>query len=91
MINTYLAQGVKGLAIAPLNGAASVAALKAADEQGMKVALTNIDLEDVGFVVAGYTSDDYTNCRLAGAEAAEIIKEKPVSYTHLAWTSEKGM
>lgn len=76
LINTYLAQGVAGLAIAPLNGAASTAALKAADEQGMKVALTNIDLADVGFIVAGYTSDDYTNCHIVGQEAAEIIKEK---------------
>ena len=76
LINTYLAQGVQGLAIAPLNGDASVAALRAADEQGMKVALTNIDLADADFIVAGYTSDDYTNCQLVGAEAAEIIKEK---------------
>lgn len=76
LINTYLAQGVDGLAISPLNGDASVAALKAADQQGMKVALTNIDLADADFIVAGYTSDDYTNCHLAGQEAAEIIKEK---------------
>jgi len=76
LINTYLAQGVKGLAIAPLNTDASVAALRAADEQGMKVALTNIDLADAEFIVAGYTSDDYTNCRLVGKEAAEIIKAK---------------
>lgn len=76
LINTYLSQGVKGLAIAPLNGDASVAALKAADEQGMKVALTNINLSDADFIVAGYTSDDYNNCYLVGKEAAEIIKEK---------------
>ena len=42
----------------------------------MKVALTNIDLADAEFIVAGYTSDDYTNCRLVGKEAAEIIKAK---------------
>ena len=76
LINTYLAQGVKGLAIAPLNGDASVAALKAAHEQGMEIGLTNIDLADIGFIAAGYTSDDYTNCHLVGQEAAEIIKEK---------------
>ncbi len=75
LINTYLNQGVQGLAIAPLNGDASVAALRAADEKGMKVALTNIDLADADFIVAGYTSDDYNNCYLAGQEAAEILKE----------------
>jgi len=76
LINTYLAQGVNGLAIAPLNGDASVAALKAADEKGMKIALTNIDLKDADFIVAGYTSNDYNNCYLAGTEAAKIIKQK---------------
>ena len=76
LINTYLAQGVKGLAIAPLNGDASVAALKAAHEQGMEIGLTNIDLADVDFIAAGFTSDDFTNCYLVGQEAAQIIKEK---------------
>ena len=38
LINTYLAQGVDGLAIAPLNADASVAALRDADSKGMKVA-----------------------------------------------------
>ena len=76
LINTYMAQGVKGLAIAPLNGEASVAALKAANEAGMEIGLTNIDLADIGFIAAGFTSDDFTNCYLVGQEAAEIIKEK---------------
>lgn len=76
LINTYLAQGVNGLAIAPLNGDASVAALRNADAEGMKVALTNINLSDADFIVAGYTSDDYNNCYLVGQEAAQIVKEK---------------
>ena len=75
LINTYLAQGVDGLAIAPLNADASVAALRDADSKGMKVALTNIDLTDADFIVAGYTSNDYNNCYQAGKEAAEILKE----------------
>lgn len=75
LINTYLAQGVDGLVIAPLNADASVAALRDADSKGMKVALTNIDLTDADFIVAGYTSNDYNNCYLAGQEAAEILKE----------------
>ena len=75
LINTYLAQGVDGLAIAPLNADASVAALRDADSKGMKVALTNIDLTDADFIVAGYTSNDYNNCYQAGEEAAEILKE----------------
>lgn len=76
LINTYLAQGVNGLVISPLNGDASTAALRSASEQGMMIALTNVDIADAEFIVSGYTSDDYTNCHLAGLEAAEVIKEK---------------
>ena len=76
LINTYVAQGVDGLAIAPLNSDSSVAALRSADESGMKIALTNIDLTDADFIVAGYTSNDYDNCYKAGTEAAAILKEK---------------
>lgn len=76
LINTYVAQGVDGLAIAPLSADASVAALRTADEQGMKVALTNINLSNAEFIVVGYTSDDYTNCYLVGTEAAKMIMEK---------------
>lgn len=76
LINTYLAQGVKGLCIAPLNGDASVAQLRAADEAGMKIALTNTNANGADFIVAGYTSDDYTNCLLVGREAAKFILEK---------------
>lgn len=75
LINTYLAQGVDGVAIAPLSADASVAALKAADEQGMKVAITNINLTNAPFIVGGFTSDDYTNCQLVGTVAAQILKE----------------
>ena len=75
LINTYLAQGVDGVAIAPLSSDASVAALKAADEQGMKVAITNINLTNAPFIVGGFTSDDYTNCQLVGQVAAQILKE----------------
>ncbi|MGI6694678.1 MAG: substrate-binding domain-containing protein [Christensenellales bacterium] len=76
LINTYLTQGVKGIAIAPLSKDASVAALRAADAEGMKVALTNIDLDSAEFIVGGFSSNDKINCRLVGANAAEIIKAK---------------
>lgn len=76
LINTYLTQGVKGIAIAPLSKDASVAALRAADAQGMKVTLTNIDLDSAEFIVGGFSSNDKLNCRLVGATAAEIIKAK---------------
>lgn len=74
LINTYLAQGVQGLAIDPLNGDASAAALRSADEQGMKIALVDTEVSDADFIVGGFASDNYRNCYLAGLEAAEIIK-----------------
>ncbi len=76
LINTYLTQGVKGIAIAPLSKDASVAALRAADAAGMKVTLTNIDLDSAEFIVGGFSSNDKINCRLVGANAAEVIKAK---------------
>lgn len=76
LINTYQTQGVKGIAIAPLSKDASVATLRAAAAQGMMVTLTNIDLSDAEFIVGGFSSNDKLNCRLVGANAAEIIKEK---------------
>ena len=75
LINTYLGQGVNGLAIAPLNEDTSAAALRAASEQGMMIAVTNINLSDADFIVAGYTSDDYSNSHMTGVEAAAILKE----------------
>ncbi len=76
LINTYQSQNVDGICIAPLNADASVATLKAAAENGMKITLTNIDIADPDFIVAGYTSNEYNNAYLAGQEAATIIKEK---------------
>lgn len=75
LINTYLGQGVDGLAIAPLNEETSAATLRAASEQGMMVAVTNINLSDADFIVAGYTSDDYSNSHMTGVEAADILKQ----------------
>ena len=76
LINTYLSQGVKGIAIAPLSQNASIAQLRAADAQGMKVAITNMALTDADFIVGGYTSDDYKNCQLVGEIAGKAIKER---------------
>lgn len=76
LINTYVSQKIDGIAIAPLNADASVASLKSAAESGLKITLTNIDLADSDFIVAGYTSDDHASAYQAGLDAAEIIKEK---------------
>lgn len=76
LINTYVGQKVSGLAIAPLNQDSSVAALKKADESGMKISVTNISLTNAPFIVGGYTSDNKNIGQVTGKAAAAFIKEK---------------
>ncbi|NOU88396.1 substrate-binding domain-containing protein [Paenibacillus sp. LMG 31460] len=76
LINTYISQKVNGIAISPLNQDSSIAALKKADEKGVKVAVTNLALTNAPFVVGGYTSDNKNIGQITGKEAAEFIKNK---------------
>lgn len=76
LINTYVAQKVNGIAIAPLNQDSSIAGLKKADESGTKVALTNISLTNAPFIVGGYTSDNKNLGATSGKAAAKFINEK---------------
>ena len=75
LIQTYIAQKVNGIAIAPLSPDASIPNLKEAATQGIQVAITNMNLKgDTSFLAGGYTSDDATNGKIVGAKAAEFIK-----------------
>ncbi|MGZ9235108.1 MAG: sugar ABC transporter substrate-binding protein, partial [Anaerolineales bacterium] len=75
LIQTYIAQGVSGIAIAPLSQDASIPNLKEATEQGIQVAITNLNLAgDPSWLAGGYTSDDATNGKIVGTNAAEFIK-----------------
>jgi ABC-type sugar transport system substrate-binding protein len=76
LIQTYMSQGVSGIAIAPLSKDASIATLKEADAKGIKVAITNMSISDSSFLAGGFTSDDRTNSSIVGKEAAKFIKEK---------------
>ncbi len=75
LIQTYIAQGVNGIAIAPLSQDASIPNLKEATSKGIQVAITNMNLAgDSSFLAGGYTSDDATNGKIVGKNAAEFIK-----------------
>ncbi|WP_179223751.1 substrate-binding domain-containing protein [Paenibacillus tyrfis] len=76
LINTYIGQKLDGIAIAPLNQDSSVAALKRADDKGVKVSVTNISLTNGPFIVGGYTSDNKNIGQVTGKEAARFIQEK---------------
>lgn len=75
LIQTYISQGVSGIAIAPLSQDASIVNLKEANSKGIKVAITNMNLKgDTSFLAGGYTSDDATNGKIVGTNAAAFIK-----------------
>ncbi len=74
LIQTYISQGVNGIAIAPLSKDASIANLKQADAKGIKVAITNMSISDSSFLVGGFTSDDHTNSKIVGDNAAKFIQ-----------------
>lgn len=76
LINTYVAQKIDGIAIAPLSSDASVATLQRASEQGVKIAVSNIDLKNAPFIVGGYTSDNEELGRKTGEQAVKFINEK---------------
>jgi simple sugar transport system substrate-binding protein/ribose transport system substrate-binding protein len=75
LIQTYIAQAVDGIAIAPLSQDASIPNLKEAASQGIQIAITNMNLSgDPSWLAGGYTSDDATNGKIVGTNAAEFIK-----------------
>ena len=76
LIQTYMSQGVTGIAIAPLSKDASIANLKEAAAKGIKVAITNMSISDTSFLAGGFTSDDASNGKIVGDNAAKFIKEK---------------
>jgi simple sugar transport system substrate-binding protein/ribose transport system substrate-binding protein len=77
LINTYVSQGVNGIAIAPLSPTVSIEALKTANDQGVDVALTNSGgFTDVSFITGGYMSDNTANGAQVGEAAAQYIKDK---------------
>lgn len=73
LIETYTNQGVAGIAIAPLDPSSSIAALKDASDLGVKIAITNMEIDTADFIVCGFTSSDYSNAHQLGEAAAERL------------------
>jgi ABC-type sugar transport system substrate-binding protein len=74
-INTYVAQGFKGLAISPISEEASIKPLSDAAEKGLVIGLSNSNLGSETWMVACYTSDNYQLGNLTGQECAKFIQE----------------
>lgn len=75
LVNTYTAQGVAGIAISPLSFTISPEALKASNEEGVKICIANANIDSYPFAEAAYTSDNFEFCKQTGEIAAEFIKE----------------
>lgn len=76
LINSYVSQGIDGIAVAPLSEKSSVASLKAASDSGVKIALTDGTLEDSDFITVGYTSDQYQLGQKTGGVAKKFIEDE---------------
>ncbi len=76
VINTYISQGIDGIAIAPLNESSSMQMLETAYDAGLEIAVGNTKLADAPFVCGGYTSDNYNLGELTGKKAREFIENE---------------
>ena len=74
-LNTYLAQGVAGVAISPLNTQTSPATIADVMDAGMKVAICNNALDAFSGAVASYSADNYSFCHQTGEAAVKFIQE----------------
>ena len=76
LINTYISQGIDGIAIAPQNDVSSMQMLETAYNAGIEIAVGNTKLQDAPFVCGGYTSDNYNLGELTGQKAREFIENE---------------
>ncbi|MEG0491613.1 MAG: substrate-binding domain-containing protein [Clostridia bacterium] len=74
ILNTYVAQGIAGVAISPLNSDTSAATLKDASDAGLAIAVCNTHFDSFPYAVANFSADNYTFCNQTGAAAVEFIK-----------------
>jgi simple sugar transport system substrate-binding protein len=75
IVNTYLAQNIAGLAIAPMSNDISPATLGDAAKAGLKMVVCNINLDNFPFAAAAFTADNYSFCHQTGEIAAKYFKE----------------
>lgn len=74
IINTYVSQGIAGVAISPLNSDTSPAVLGDASAAGLHVAICNTHIDSFPFAVANYSADNFTFCNQTGQAAVEFIQ-----------------
>lgn len=75
LVNTYVAQKVAGLVIAPLSPSASLPTLQRASSS-MLIATVDSPITSAPFIVGGFTSDPYNLGYSTGEAAAIYIRDK---------------
>ncbi len=76
LIDTYVQQGVQGIAIVPLSSDVSAEALRKASDAGVKVGISNMAIQNQEFIVGGYVSDNYELGQGSGIKAREFIEKE---------------
>lgn len=83
-INTYAAQKIAGVAIAPMNSQVSPAILSDAHDAGLTIAICNTTIDAFPFAVASYGADNYSFCHQTGENAAKYLLAKDAKKTYKA-------
>ncbi len=76
LLNTYITQGINGIAITPISEESSIAALNACDAAGIKIGLSNTSYKDASYVTGVFTSDNFQLGATTGAACKKFIEEK---------------
>ena len=74
-LNTYVSQGVAGVAISPLSTQVSPAAVEDAYNNGLQVSVCNASIEFFPFAVAAFSADNFSFCKQTGEAAVAFIQE----------------
>jgi sugar transport system substrate-binding protein len=75
-LNTYVTQGYKGIAIAPISEAGSMKVIADAASKGLQVGISNLSPKNAPYITGAYNSDNYDLGKTCGMAAAKYIKEK---------------
>ena len=76
LLNTYVTQGYKGVAISPISEEASIKVLKDAASQGLLVGISNHTFRNQPFITGAFTSDNYNLGSTVGKSAAKYIDKE---------------
>ena len=74
-LNTYVTQGVAGVAISPLNTQVSPASVEDAYNNGLAIAVCNSAIDAFPYAVASFSADNKAFCKQTGEAAVAFIQE----------------